>query len=241
MSVSPPLTNGAGRSKDFGIRLVLTALVLMGGLAAVLVTEARTPHHSGWTAYAPIGNVGYGVGGSASRTVANLAHQEQVNIGRASCVLSWTNGGGIALCTDPSSGLAAGSRHLDGSPSASRASGSRTADLRAPGAATPGGAGGLHHHLRHCGDGPGFVLQQRAQRAKGTPKLDRREHILLNLRSALTLPRRSGDPRGRRDAGYAGAKVTRVTEVDVPEVEGELANTRGIIRCEAIGQVLVVR
>lgn len=132
MSVSPPLTNGAGRSKDFGIRLVLTALVLMGGLAAVLVTEARTPHHSGWTAYAPIGNVGYGVGGSASRTVANLAHQEQVNIGRASCVLSWTNGGGIALCTDPSSGLAAGSRHLDGSPSASRASGSRTADLRAP-------------------------------------------------------------------------------------------------------------
>ena len=92
-----PIDGSRWRSQDAHIRRAFVAIVLAGGLVAVFVTASQTPHRGfaagGWSAYAPLRSTG-------GTTVPNLAHETRANIGPASCALSWTNLGGIALCTD---------------------------------------------------------------------------------------------------------------------------------------------
>lgn len=91
-----PIDGSRRRPQDAHIRRAFAAILVAGGLVAVFVTASRTPHQSfaagGWSAYAPPGS-------SGGTTVPNLAHETRANIGPASCALSWTNLGGIALCT----------------------------------------------------------------------------------------------------------------------------------------------
>jgi hypothetical protein len=84
------------------MRRAVTALVLAGGLAAVFVTAAQTPHRrSPFSAI--VGPSGYVLrqSGSGPGSVPATSHQVTLTVGPASCVLSWTNLGGIALCTNP--------------------------------------------------------------------------------------------------------------------------------------------
>ena len=81
------------------VRRALSVLVLAGGLAAVLVTASQTPHRSlPARSVFPPGSTGYA-------SVPAAHHQVRMDIGQASCVLSWTHLGGIALCASREAGL----------------------------------------------------------------------------------------------------------------------------------------
>lgn len=63
---------------------------MAAGLAAVFVTASRTPRHS-----FPVGATGY------APMPSPQGHLARLKVGKASCVFSWSNAGGIAVCTDP--------------------------------------------------------------------------------------------------------------------------------------------